>query len=177
MPSPSPSAPLHIILVGTRPGATPPTCDPALNLDAPGISQALTRYERERSDEARAALPLLPDARPSVFVVQPMTPAMARYAASAPNDEARAQWIFGAVCHAFTDESGREHHARDHGGGLTSTGPKGFDVAADEWIDHVAGLYGLDGIREVASVARARAEAGPRALAPFRLPPGLMLAR
>ena len=48
----NPSKTITVALVGSRIGAASPTCDPAFDLDAPGIAAALTRYERDRSDEA-----------------------------------------------------------------------------------------------------------------------------
>jgi hypothetical protein len=50
-------------------------------------------------------------------------------------------------------------------------------IASDEWLDHIADLYGNKAINELAAVIIVRREAGPGALAPFALPPGLMLAR
>ena len=165
----SPASPVRVLLVGTLPGARPATCDPAIDL-AKTTPAALTRYERERSDEARADIVLLPDAQPSLFEVRPLGPAALRWIRSATDAESQWQRAFMVACHAYTDERGHEHTAKvEKIGALT--------VAADEWLDEVFAAYGGAAIREVAQVALDRAEAGPRALAPFALPRGLMLPR
>lgn len=168
--SPNPSRLLRVMLVGTLPGVHPPTCDPAVDLSArPGA--LLSAYERTRSDADRAAIPLRPGASPSLFEVSPLTPAGYRYVRDAQG-AMRDHRAFRLCCHAFTDEHGQRHEAAQHGG-IVTTGT--IAEASDDWLDHVAGLYGEAGIREVAKVALDRAEAGPRAVAPFGLPPGLML--
>lgn len=168
--------PLSVILVGTIPGARPPTCDPALDLAAEGAAQALTRYARERSDDARAALPIKAGATPSLFTVLPLTMAGWRFVDTAPTDVERVQRAFMVACHGYTDERGAEHTAQTHGG-ITESGARGFAMASEEWLQHVADSYGTAAIEEVAAIAVQRAKAGPRALAPFDLPRGLMLAR
>jgi hypothetical protein len=50
-------------------------------------------------------------------------------------------------------------------------------IASDEWVEAVFDTFGAGAVREIAQVAIDRAEAGPRALAPFGLPRGLMLPR
>lgn len=165
----SPAVPMRVLLVGTIPGARPATCDPAIDL-AKTSPAALTRYERERSDEARAEIVLLPDATPSLFVVQPLTAAALRWVRSASDAETQWQRAFMASCHEYSDERGVDHRAKAEKVGVLT-------IAADEWLDEVFATYGGAAVREVAQVALDRAEAGPRALAPFALPRGLMLPR
>jgi hypothetical protein len=165
----SPSAIIRVLLVGTIPGARPATCDPALDL-AKTSPEALTRYERERSDEARAALAIIPDATPALFEVRPLTASALRWVRSADDGETVAHRAFLASCHRYTDSRGVEHAAKVEKPGL-------FEVAPDAWLDEVFAEYGDAAVREVAKVALDRAEAGPRALAPFALPRGLMLPR
>jgi len=160
--------PLRVLLVGTIPGARPATCDPALDL-AQTSPAALTRYERERSDEARAALVTLPGLTPSLFEVRPLTPRTHAWVTEATGEQ-RSQRAFLATCHRYTDASGTEHTAQ------TETVGK-VVLARDEWLDDVWAAYGAAAVREIAQVALDRAEAGPSALAPFALPRGLMLPR
>jgi hypothetical protein len=87
----------------------------------------------------------------------------------------RAQNAVLIACHAFTDALGVEHRASDHGG-LTAV-TKGVAIASDDWLDHVADLYGVKAISEIAAVVITRAEVGPSAVSPFLLPLGLLLAR
>lgn len=164
----NPSHPLRVLLVGTIPGARPATCDPAIDL-AETTPAALTRYERERSDDARAALVMLPGAAPSLFEVRPLTPRTHAWVMEATG-ETRAQRAFLASCHAYTDAQGVEHRAPVEVVGRLS-------IARDEWLDEVWSAYGAAAIREIAQVAIDRAEAPPAALAPFALPRGLMLPR
>lgn len=171
----NPAAVIPVVLIGTRIGASVPTCDPAINLDAPGCAAALSRYERERSPDALAALPLKPDAKPVTFRVSPLTAAAWRVAGERADVAGRLQLLVSLGCHAYTDERGVEHTATSHGA-LTSPRP-GIALAADEWVDHLHDAFGEDAVAELAKVIADRTEAGPRALAPFRLPRGLMLAR
>lgn len=162
---------IRVACVGSLPGAATPTCDPAFDLSSPGVAELLSRYERTRSDADLAAIPLRPDARPVLFEVSPLTPAGWRFVQDAIG-ATRDHRAFTVACHAFVDERGVRHEATQHGG-TESTGA--ITQARDAWIEHVAGLYGEAAVREVASVAIQRAEAGPRAVAPFALPRGLML--
>lgn len=164
----NPSTPLRILLVGTIPGARPPTCDPALDLVAT-TPAALTRYERERSDDARAGLVMLPGASPVLFEVRPLT-ARAWAWVQSEVGERRVQYTLAAACHRYTDADGHEHAAKVETVGKIA-------IASDEWVDELFDTFGAAAMREVAKVATDRAEAGPRALAPFVLPHGLTLPR
>lgn len=165
----SPASTIRVMLIGTLPGARPATCDPAIDL-AKTSALALTRYERERSEEARAEIVLVPGATPTLFEVQPLSASALRWVRSASDAETQWQRAFMVACHAYVDERGVDHRAKTEKPGL-------FVVASDEWLDDVFGAYGGAAVREVAQVALDRAEAGPRALAPFGLPRGLMLPR
>lgn len=171
----NPAATIPVVLIGSRIGSSAPTCDPAINLDAPGAAAALSRYERERSPDALAALPLKPDARPVTFRVSPLSAAAWRVAGERTDPAGRMQYLVALGCHVYTDERGAEHKATDYGG-LTCPRPS-ITLAPDEWIDHLHDAFGEDAIAELAKVIADRTEAGPKALAPFRLPRGLMLAR
>jgi len=168
----NPSTPLDVALVGTT-SAQSPNCDPALDLAAAGVAAKLSTYERERTPEALAALPRKPDARLSLFRVQPLTSAGLRVV-MAETGTRRAQYAVQLACHAFTDGDGVEHKAVDHGG-IQPLGK--LSLASDEWLDHLADHYGHKAVTELASVILQRAEAGAAAVAPFGLPLGLMLAR
>ena len=164
----NPSTPLRILLVGTIPGARPATCDPALDIVAT-TPAALTRYERERSDDARAGLVMLPGASPVLFEVKPLT-ARAWAWVQSESGERRVQYTLAAACHRYTDADGHEHAAKVETVGKIA-------IASDEWVDELFDAFGAAAMREVAKVAADRAEAGPRALAPFVLPHGLTLPR
>jgi len=169
----NPSTTLRLALVGST-SQQSPNCDPALDLTAPGAASRLSAYERSRSDADRDALPLRPDGRLSLFAVQPLTSAGVRLVMDATGVR-RAQNAVLIACHAFTDALGVEHRASDHGG-LTAV-TKGVAIASDDWLDHIADLYGVKAISEIASVVITRAEVGPSAVSPFLLPLGLLLAR
>lgn len=164
----NPSETLRVILVGTIPGARPATCDPAIDLVATSAA-ALSRYERERSAEALAEIKLLPGAQASLFAVQPLTSATWRWVQDGIG-EGRYQRAFQASCHSYFNEKGVEVKAKVEQVGRAT-------LAVDEWLESVFDLYGGAAVREIAQVAIDRAEAGPRALAPFGLPRGLMLPR
>lgn len=175
----APNAPLWIAQIGTLPGAVPPTCDPAFDLTAPAavgggsLRQALSDYEQSRSPEDLARLPIKPGQRPALFEVKPLVPAALRFAREATSDAMRAHRAFLCVCHAIKDADGHDLRADDFGP-VKDLG-RGLRQASDEWLDHVAGIYGNDALVEVATVAFERADAGPRALRPFALPRGRML--
>lgn len=170
----NPASTIPVALIGSRIGASAPTCDPAINLDAPGVAAALSRYERERGAEALAALPLHPDARLVIFRVAPLSAAAWRVAGEREG-ASRLQMLVALGCHEYIDERGVEHKASACGG-VTSPRP-GIVLASDEWVDRIHDAFGEDAVAEIAKVITDRTEAGPRALAPFRLPRGLMLAR
>lgn len=164
----NPSAPLKVMCIGTLPGARPATCDPAIDL-ARTSPAALTRYERERSEEARAEIVLFPQATPTLFEVQPLTAVAWRWVQEGVG-ETRFHRAFHACCHLYSDERGVEHKAKVEMLGRVP-------IASDEWLESILDRYGAAAVREVAQVAINRTEAGPRALAPFALPHGLTLAR
>ena len=164
----NPSTPLRVLLVGTIPGARPATCDPALDVAATPAA-ALTRYERERSDEAREALVMRPGMTPALFEARPLGARAWAWVQEATG-EMRAQRAFLAACHRYTDADGHEHAAKVEVVGKVT-------LAGDEWLDTIFDTFGAAAVREVAQVAMDRAEAGPGALAPFVLPRGLMLPR
>ena len=170
----NPSIAIDVALVGVTP-LSGTNCDPAFDANAPGAAAKFSAYERERTPEALAALPRKPDARPALFRLQPLTGAGVRVLnEGTPSPARRAQIAVQIACHFFVDADGGEHKVADHGG----TQPLGkLALAGDEWIDHIADLYGEKAIAELASVVIQRREAGPGALAPFALPPGLMLPR
>jgi hypothetical protein len=165
----NPSEPLSVMLIGV------PCADPAIDLDAANVAKLLSAYEKSRSGADLKAIPLVPGARPSLFTLKPLNAAALRFVKSATGD-VQAQWAVSAACHAFTDEAGVEHKAADHGRMIEGDGKK-FHVASDEWTDLLLSLYGNAAIRELAAVIIDRSEAGPRAVAPFRLPRGSMLPR
>ena len=174
----APNQPLWIVQIGTLPGAVPPTCDPALDLtakatDGGSLRQALSDYEASRSPEDLARLPIKPGAAPVRFEVKPLVPAALRFAREASSDAMRAHRCFLCVCHAIKDSDGNDLRAEDFGP-IKDLG-RGMRQASDEWLDHVATLFGNDAVTEVATVAFERADAGPRALRPFALPRGRML--
>jgi hypothetical protein len=171
----NPSDPIRLALIGTT-SLRAPTCDPAINLDAPGVSALLSAYEHSRSDTDRDALPLHPGATLSTFTLAPLTSAAFRFVMGGVGVE-RAQRAVLACCHNYADERGAEHRAQDHGGVTATPGAKGFSIANEEWLEHLASTFGHAAVEEIAAVAITRAEVGARAVAPFALPRGLMLAR
>lgn len=170
----NPSTPLDVALVGCTPGAF--NCDPAFDVNASGIGPLLTAYERSRTPEALAAIPLVRDARPSLFRTLSLTSAGVRFVMGVDGPR-RAQYAVLIACHEFTDANGTVHRAADHGGLVPLAAGSKVLIATDEWLDHIADHYGNKAITELASVIIIRKEAGPDALAPFALPLGLMLAR
>lgn len=167
----NPAKPCRIVLVHTLPRAKPPTCDPALDLDTT-TPEALTRYARERTDEARAALAWKPGTTPVLFEVLPLSSVGWRFVQEEEGDQ-RAARALALCCHRYTDERGVLVEAAHHGG-VEQVKP-GLAVASESWVEHIHQTFGACAVREIAQVAIDRAEAGPRALAPFVSPRGLML--
>lgn len=171
----NPSDPTRLALIGTT-SLRAPTCDPAIDLDAPNVAALLSAYEHSRSDADRAALPLRPGAALTIFTVAPLTTAALRFV-MAPTGIERAQRAVLACCHGYVGADGVEHRAQDMGGVTATPGAKGFSLASEEWLEHLAGAFGHAALEEIAAVAITRAEVGARAVAPFALPRGLMLPR
>lgn len=163
----NPSDPIAVVLIGR------PANDPALNLDDPNAPKLLSAYERSRSEADRLALPLLPGQKPALFTLKPLSAAGVRFVKESPVDEVRAQRAVLVACHEFKDERGIDHKAADHGRLVEVD--KRFVVASDEWLDHLLETFGNAAIAELAAVVLQRAEAGPRATTPFRLPRGSFL--
>lgn len=171
----NPSTPLRVMLVGTIPGASPPTCDPAIDLDSPNAGAALTAYERSRSPETLAAIPLKPGMQPVLFTVMPLTTRGMCIVSGSGNEASQecASVLIG--CHEYMDAKGVTIRAADHGG--ISEISKGIAYASDDWADYIADTFGFVAIRELASVIRNRAAGGRDAVRGFSLPRGLLLAR
>lgn len=170
----SPHQPIEVMLVGTTPESRDPLCDPAINLGAEGIRAALSRYERERSPEALAAVPLHEGKRPVLFRVEPLTSAGLQTVDSQASRATREAMAFALSCFSYTDERGMRREASEFG---KVDKVRDLAVAPDGWLEYVAGEFGSVAVSELASVAVDRARAGRRALAPFCLPPGVMLPR
>lgn len=170
----APGTLLTVLLIGSR-SMQQPTCDPAIDLDAPNVQKLLSTYERSRSDTDRAAIPLRPGVKPVLFKVQPFLNAPGtRYVKGAMGIELVHRAV--QVCvHAYVGEDGVEVKASDRG--YLAEISKGFVIANDAWVDELRAQCGDAGLAELAQIVHDRTEAGPRALTPFRLPPGLMLAR
>lgn len=173
----NPSKPLLVALVGSRPLAGTPTCDEALDLnwkptevDPITLSKKLSDYERSRSEEDLARLPLLPGKELTLFEVHPLTASQYRYVVQAKTDSEAAHRAFLCACRRIVLPGG----ARE----LSTTIPSDSLCARIEWIDDVVfPTFGQDAIDEVGRIAIERAKAGPKAKLPFSLPLGLMLPR
>lgn len=163
----NPSAPLEVILISRQ------ACDPAINLSHKDAPRLLSAYERTRSESDRAALPVVPGATPVTFTLRPLTAAALRFVKETANEETRSQRALLTSCHSYKDERGMENLSHTHG--RTIEVDSKFSVACDEWLEHLLVNFGNAAIMELAAVALQRAEASPRALAPFLLPRGLML--
>jgi len=158
-----------IILVHTTP-AHRNGCDPAIDLDADGIAALLSAYQRTRSDEDRAKIPLRHGARCAEFVITRLSQAALRYVMAGRNDVERAQFACLAGCHAYTDAEGREHKAR-------VTTHDAVAYADDAWIESIGDEYGATAVQEIGATIIQWTQAPRRALAPFGWAPGLVLAR
>lgn len=170
----SPHQPIDVVLIGTTPEARDPLCDPAVNLGAKGIREALSRYERERTPEALAEVPMHEGKRPVMFRVEPLTNAALQVVESQPSQPMRDAMAFLLSCFSYTDERGARREAVEFG---KVDRVRDYPVGPDAWLEHVAGEFGGVAVAELASVAVDRARAGRRALAPFALPRGVMLPR
>jgi hypothetical protein len=171
----NPSKTIAVVCIGTRQLAADPTCDPAIDLDFqptednPGtLAERLSAYERSRSAEDLARLPLRHGALPVRFEVQPLTAEHRAWVSGGRNDEEMAQRAFRACCHRYVDETDKVREVKV---------PRDEYGAPQSWLESVTDAYGADAFREVAKVALDRSNAGPRALRPFALPHGLMLPR
>ena len=159
----------HIVLVHTT-LANRDGCDPAINLDEPGVSMLLSAYQRTRSDADRDALPLRPGKRPALFEVRRVSVSELRFIREAPTTALQLHRAFLAGCHAYIDADGRDHRAK-----VQSEGKAAW--ASDEWLDEVGDAFGGQAIDEIGSAVIQWAQAPRGALAPFASAPGLVLVR
>ena len=159
----------HIVLVHStltnRDG-----CDPAIDLDAPGIGTLLSVYQRSRSDADRDAIPMRPGMRPSLFEIRRISVRELRYVREAPTVAMQMHRAFLAGCHAYTDAQGREHRTKPEAEGRAAWAP-------EDWVDDVGAEYGGAAIDEIGTAVMQWALAPRGALAPFGSVPGLVLAR
>lgn len=159
----------HVILVHTT-LANRDGCDPAINLDAPGVAALLSAYQRTRSDADRDAIPLRVGMRPALFEIRRISVSELRFVREAPTTALQLHRAFLAGCHAYTDAAGREHRAKVQSEGKASW-------ASDEWLDDVGDAFGGQAIDEIGSAVIQWAQAPRGALAPFASVPGLVLVR
>lgn len=158
-----------IILVH-RPLQNRDGCDPAIDLDADGVTAALSAYQRSRSDEDRAKVPLKPGGRPALFTIQRLSQGALRYVMNGRNGVEQAQFAVLVGCHRFTDADGREHAAR-------VTTDHALAYADDAWLERIGDEYGAAAVQEIGTAVIQWTQASKRALAPFGSVPGLVLAR
>lgn len=159
----------HIVLIHST-LANRDGCDPAINLDAPGISMLLSAYQRSRSDADRDAIPLRTGMRPALFEIRRVSVSELRFIREAPTTALQLHRAFLAGCHAYTDAAGREHKAK-----VQSEGKAAW--ASDEWLDEVGGEYGGQAVDEIGAAVIQWAQAPKGSLAPFASAPGLALVR
>jgi len=158
-----------IVLVH-RPHRGGDSCDPAIDLDAPGISALLTEYQRTRSQAALDALPLRPGKEPARFKIRRVSQGELRYILSDDSFVGQAHRAVACGCHEFTDASGREHKAR-------VVSESGSAFADPAWLDEIGDEYGGAALMEIGHAVIQWAQAPRSALAPFASAPGLVLSR
>jgi hypothetical protein len=144
-------------------------CDPALDLDHPDAPRLLSAYERSRSEEDLAKLPVRTGETLTRYLLAPLTTGAYAAARDVPGESARDLFVVSVCCHAYTDSRG-SHAARTQRSGRVT-------LADDEWLDELAESGGAQVFRELASVALRRAEVRPGSLDPFGLPRGMRLGR
>jgi len=144
--------------------------DPAVDFDAEGIGAILAAYQRTRSDEDRARVPLRAGMTPAQFEIQRVNQAAMRWIriGQTPLDQCQRALLVG--CHAYADEKGAERRAR-------ATKQESFVLADDEWLDTIADAFGGAAVLEIGAAVIQWSEARKAALAPFGSVPGLVLAR
>lgn len=160
----------QVVLVCTKPGAMPPTCDPAIDINADGCAALLTAHLRRRDDATRTDLPLKSGARPFVWTIARLTRAALAWCDSTDVLTSRHMRAVACGMHAYDDAEGKPHAAK------VST-DAGFAEADAKWLDDVYDLVGQGGIDELGAAILDWSRVGVRELSPFALPPGLRLAR
>ena len=144
--------------------------DPAVDFDADGVAVVLSQYQRTRSDEDRARVPLRAGMRPAEFEIQRVSQAAMRFIRGGQTPLEQCQRAVLAGCHAFTDARGAEHKAKVVRGDT-------FALADDAWLDAIADEFGGAAVLELGAAVIQLSEARKAALAPFGSVPGLVLAR
>jgi len=144
--------------------------DPAVNFDDEGVSVLLAAYQRTRSDEDRAKLPLRSGMTPAEFEITRLNQAAMRWVRGGQTQLDQCQRALLAGCHRFTDAKGAEHPAKVVKGDA-------FAIADDAWLDTIADEFGGAAVLEIGAAVIQLSEARKAALAPFGSVPGLVLAR
>lgn len=167
---------------------TAPKTDPAFDLDAipevdpaaPAeagapldIGELLSNYERSRSPEDLAALPVrradYPNG-PRLYHLTPLTPRQYAILKDVPGEALRDQLTVQHACHEFTDHDGTPRKAR-----LRKV--NGLTIAEDSWLDALAAAGGAMLFGELADIILRRAEVGDDVVGPFLLRRGTRLPR
>lgn len=144
--------------------------DPAVDFDADGVAVVLSQYQRTRSDEDRAKVPLRAGMRPAEFEIQRVSQAAMRFIRSGHTPLEQCQRAVLAGCRELTDARGVEHKAKLVQHELVT-------LADDAWVDMIADEFGGAAILEIGTAVIQFSEARKAALAPFGSVPGLVLAR
>lgn len=159
-----------IVRVCSPYGVNPPICDPAIDLDAPGIAKLLGEHLRRRDEATANALPVRDGTKLTRFVVQRLSRRALTFVCQTDDMALRAQRAVIAGCHKFVDAEG-EHLA------TTAKAPEGWTQADDAWADDLYERFGQAGIDEVGGAIIDWSRAGVAELTPFALPSGLRLSR
>lgn len=159
----------RIFLVHTTP-SNRDGADPAIDLDAPGVSAILTAYERTRSEEDRAKIPLRPGMVPAEFEISRLNQSAMRFVRSGITALEQCQRATLCGCHGYTDAQGAERRPKIKKGDQ-------FSLADEAWIDAIADEFGGAAVLEIGAAVIQWSEARKAALAPFGSVPGLVLAR
>ena len=136
--------------------------DPALDIENPALSEAVTLHARSRSavtlDALRACVQ--PGRRLHEFRVIPPSPAAHAFLASLGNDSDRYVLAFRALCVGVLDAEGREHAPKiTAGAGGKADGS--FPLAPYSWYAQWHAARGMDAVREVGAVGYCRGGVGP----------------
>lgn len=151
-------------------GVNPPICDPALDVDAQGVSKLLQEHLRRRDEASVAALPVRDGRTLTRFTIQRLSRRALTFVCGVDDPALRAQRAIGCGCHRYTDADG-EHTA------TTSKNASGWIESDEQWLDELFDKFGQAGIDEIGSAIIDWSRAGVAELTPFALPHGLRLSR
>lgn len=138
--------------------------DPAIQIDAEGVTELAGAYARSRTLASLGALPLVEGERLTLWRLRPLTVSERADVLAEVGEHRRALKAFRLACNARLDGATVVNGALD-GGTLVERGA----ATGEQWAQAQADAFGASVVDELGSLALQRATVSPKAREPFKL--------